>query len=62
MSDTSSPPTQDDAQRKRVKEDVDALIQGLTPEQVEVLAQKVYDLLLDELRLEVERYGISSFR
>jgi hypothetical protein len=47
---------------KRIREDDDTLIQGLTPAQVHVLAQKVYDLLLDELRLEAERYGRSHLR
>ena len=39
------------------QEDTDGLVQGLTPAEIRVLAQKVYDLLLDELRLEVERHG-----
>jgi hypothetical protein len=62
MNDQRSPTTHDDAQSKRDKEDIDALIQGLTPVQIDVLAQKVYDLLLDELRLEAERYGQGSFQ
>ena len=31
--------------------------QGLTPEQITLLAQKVYALLLEEIRLESERHG-----
>jgi hypothetical protein len=38
-------------------EDVEGQVQGLTPEQLTVLAQKVYDLLLEELRIEKERHG-----
>lgn len=44
-------------EKTHVYEDTDTLIQGLTPEQIQILAQKVYDLLLDELRLEAERFG-----
>ena len=40
-----------------VQEDNDSLIQGLTPEEIKVLAQKVYDLLLEEMRIELERHG-----
>ena len=43
-------------------EDDDNLIQGLTPAEINVLAQKVYDLFLDELRIEEERYGRRSLR
>ena len=43
-------------------EDDEFLIQGLTPLQIEALAQKVYDLFLDELRIEAERYGKGSLR
>lgn len=43
-------------------EDDEYLIQGLTPLQIEALAQKVYDLFLDELRIEAERYGRGSLR
>ena len=43
------------------QDDDDTSIQGLTPAQVSVLAQKVYDLLLDELRLEAERHGRGGF-
>ena len=43
-------------------EDDEFLIQGLTPIQIEALAQKVYDLFLDELRIEAERYGKGSLR
>lgn len=43
-------------------EDDEFLIQGLTPLQIEVLAQKVYDLFLDELRIEAERYGRGRLR
>lgn len=44
------------------QEDSDSLIQGLTPAQIQVLAQKVYDLLLDELRIEAERRGRGGLR
>ena len=44
------------------KEDTDGFIQGLTSAEIGVLAQKVYDLLLDELRLEAERHGRPSLR
>lgn len=43
-------------------EDDEFLIQGLTPLQIEALAQKVYDLFLDELRIEAERYGKGHLR
>jgi hypothetical protein len=43
-------------------EDTESEIQGLSPVQIEVLAQKVYDLLLDELRIEEERYGRGGLR
>ena len=39
------------------REDTDTMIQGLTPQQIQMLAQKVYDLMLDEVRIEVERNG-----
>ena len=48
-----APPEQDDN---------DSLIQGLTPGQIQVLATKVYDLLLDEIRLETERMGRRNIR
>ena len=35
----------------------ESLVEGLTPEQISVLAQRVYDLLLEELRIERERHG-----
>lgn len=44
------------------QEDTEALIQGLTREQLQILAEKVYDLLLDELRIEAERHGQVGFR
>jgi hypothetical protein len=44
-------------EKKHSYEDTDTLIQGLTPEQIQILVQKVYDLMLDELRIEAERYG-----
>lgn len=47
---------------KPQEEDNDVLIQGLTPGQLRVLAIKVYDLLLDEIRLEAERTGKRSSR
>lgn len=43
-------------------EDDDFLIQGLTPAEIDALAQKVYDLFLDELRIEQERYGGRGLR
>jgi hypothetical protein len=43
------------------QQDSDGYVQGLTPEQIQVLAQKVYDLLLEELRIEQERHGASNF-
>jgi hypothetical protein len=49
-------------QRNDSQEDSDSLIQGLTPAQIQVLAQKVYDLLLDELRIEAERHGRGRLR
>ena len=48
--------------RPAPQEDTDALIQGLSPAEIQVLAQKVYDLLLDELRIEGERYGQRTLR
>jgi hypothetical protein len=39
------------------QEGVEGQVQGLTPEQLTVVAQKVYDLLLEELRIEMERHG-----
>jgi hypothetical protein len=44
-------------EKSHAYEDTDTLIQGLTPEQIQILAQKVYDMLLDELRIEAERLG-----
>jgi hypothetical protein len=35
----------------------DSVWQQLTPCQIQTLAQKVYALLLDELRIEAERHG-----
>jgi hypothetical protein len=35
----------------------EAVWRNLTPCQIETLAQKVYALLLDELRIEAERHG-----
>ena len=43
-------------------EDTDGMIQGLTSGEIQMLAQKVYDLLLDELRLEAERHGRHGLR
>lgn len=48
--------------RNNSQEDSDSFIQGLTPAQIQVLAQKVYDLLLDELRIEAERHGRRGLR
>jgi len=45
------------AQSAPEHEDIEGAVQGLTPEQLTVLAQKVYDLLLEELRIEKERHG-----
>ena len=43
---------------KRAQQDCgEAVWQQLTPCQIETLAQKVYALLLDELRIEAERHG-----
>jgi hypothetical protein len=44
------------------QDDNESLIQGLTPGQMQVLAIKVYDLLLDEIRLEAERTGRRNIR
>lgn len=43
------------------QEDDDHTIQGLTPDQIEILAQKVYDLLLEETRIEKDRHGGGRF-
>jgi hypothetical protein len=43
-------------------EDTDEMIEGLNPDQIMLLAQKVADLWRDELRLEAERFGRNSFR
>jgi hypothetical protein len=45
------------AARSRRGQDSDALIQGLTPEELQLLAEKVYKLLQDEMRIEAERHG-----
>ena len=44
------------------QEDGDGFIQGLDRQQIRELAEKIYDLLLDELRLEQERHGRSGLR
>jgi hypothetical protein len=49
-------PTQD------AEDDSDEMIQGLNPDQINQLAQKVVDLWRDEMRLESERFGRNSFR
>ena len=41
--------------------DTDGYVQGLTSTQIQVLAQKVYDLLLEEMRIERERHGANGF-
>ena len=43
------------------QEDDDHTIQGLTAKQIEILAQKVYDLLLEETRIEKDRQGSGHF-
>jgi len=43
-------------------EDNEAMIEGLSPDQLQTLAQKVFDLWRDELRLEDERFGRLNFR
>jgi len=45
-----------------IEEDNDEMVQGLDPERIMLLAQKVVDLWRDELRLEAERFGRNSFR
>lgn len=42
-------------------ETLEAMVQGLTPDQLKLLAHKVYALLLDELRLDIERAGRRLF-
>lgn len=42
-------------------ETMESMIQGLTPDQLKLLAHKVYALLLDELRLDDERAGRPIF-
>jgi hypothetical protein len=59
---STSAPAEPEAPAKPVEDDNDSLIQGLTPGQLRVLAIKVYDLLLDEMRLEQERMGRRSIR
>jgi hypothetical protein len=46
-----------EAESELEPEDDDSMLQGLTPDQIAMLAHRVYDLLLDELRIEAERYG-----
>jgi hypothetical protein len=41
--------------------DSDGYVQGLTSAQIQMLAEKVYDLLLEEMRIEQERHGASRF-
>jgi hypothetical protein len=48
--------------RPPAEEDNDSSIQGLTNAEIRMLAQKVYDLLLDELRIEAERHGRGTLR
>jgi hypothetical protein len=43
-------------------EDDEHTVQGLSQVQIQVLAQKIYDLLLDEIRIEEERYGRTGLR
>ncbi len=52
----------DPVEGRGLKEDNEHIIQGLSQIQLQVLAQKVYDLLLDELRIEQERYGGGGLR
>lgn len=59
---TMSPSRARHQRNKPAQDDDDTSIQGLTPAQISVLAQKVYDLLLDELRIEAERHGRGGFR
>lgn len=40
---------------------IEAMVQGLTPDQLNLLAHKVYALLLDEVRLDDERAGRRTF-
>ena len=44
------------------QEDGDGMVQGLNHQQIRELAEKIYDLLLDELRLELERHGRGGLR
>ena len=44
------------------QEDGDGFVQGLDRQQIRELAEKIYDLLLDELRLEQERHGRGGYR
>jgi hypothetical protein len=44
------------------QEDSDHLIQGLTSDQIKILAQKIYDLILEETRIESERHGGGRFK
>jgi hypothetical protein len=42
--------------------DDDTMLTGLTPDELQALAQKVYALLIDEVRLETERHGRTWLR
>jgi hypothetical protein len=55
---TTTPPVQ----HPPAQDDNDLLIQGLTSAEITLLAQKIYDLMLDELRIEAERHGHRSLR
>lgn len=47
---------------RREQVDSETMIQGLTPAQITLLAQKVYDLMRDEMRIEAERHGRMDLR
>jgi hypothetical protein len=42
--------------------DDDTTLTGLTPDELQTLAQKVYALMIDEVRLESERHGRTWLR
>jgi hypothetical protein len=39
----------------------DDLLEGLTPEQLKELSERVYALLLGEIRIEQERHGVAGY-